>query len=135
MRHLTEVFYPKDVYKALMDELPTKYNSKGTGVLLAVGKDGPVGCGMYHGLNAEDAEIKRVFVSEDGRGKGVGTALSKALIARISESGYRRILLDTNPAFRAARNVYEALGFTQRGPYADMPEDVAELLVFYELKL
>ena len=135
MRDLTEVFYPQDVYAKLMDDLPQKYSVEGTGVVLAVGEDGPFGCGMYHGLNAKDAEIKRVFVTETGRGKGVGKALSDALITRIRADGYRRILLDTNPDFTAARRVYEALGFKQRGPYSEMPDGVAELLVYYELTL
>ena len=86
-------------------------------------------------LTAEDAEIKRVFVSPEGRGTGLGQHISQALIDAVSADGYRRVLLDTNRVFTPARQLYEKLGFRPCGPYSDIPPDVAAQLVFYELVL
>lgn len=135
MRHLTQVYYPEAAYARLMSDLPAKYGKPRHAVLLAETAGQPVGCGMYHPITTEDAEIKRLFIAQDGRGRGIGQALSQALVDHIHRDGYRRILLDTNPDFTAARRLYEKLGFQARGPYTDLPKDVAEMLVFYELKL
>jgi len=53
-----------------------------------------------------------IAVSEDYRGKGVGTALFKALIEYAKNNHYQRIrldVIDTNPD---ARRLYERLGFS-----------------------
>ena len=118
-----------------MQDMPKKYGVAGAKVLLAFQGVNALGCGMYHCLNARDVEIKRVFVSPESRGSGAGKALSKALIQAAKSDGYERILLDTNPRFSAARSLYEQLGFIERGPYSDMPDGVAEKLVYYELTL
>ncbi|MFK7744157.1 MAG: GNAT family N-acetyltransferase [Roseobacter sp.] len=134
-RDLASVYYPVPVYQALMQALPQKYGAAGAKLMLAF--DGPdaFGCGMYHGLTAQDVEIKRVYISPKARGKGAGEALSMALVEAAKSDGYKRILLDTNPRFTAARSLYEKLGFVSRGPYADMPDGVADKLVYYELTL
>lgn len=129
------VFYPKETYGALMDALP-EMHAQPRGVILLVEQDGvPVGCGMIHPLNAKDAEIKRVYVSDAARGMGAGFLLSEGLIAHARQAGYARILLDTNAQFAHARRLYEKLGFKARGPYADLPEGTEDALVFYEFTL
>lgn len=135
MRHLTQVFYPEAAYAALLNDLPAKHGGPGSGIVLAWRDGVAIGCGMYHGLNPDDAEIKRVFVVPEGRGTGAGEAISRALIGAARSDGYSRVLLDTNPDFTSARSLYEKLGFRGCDSYTDMPEDIARMLVFYELKL
>ncbi len=135
MRQIVEVFYPIDAYGALMDSLPVKHARPKGIVLLAEQDSVPKGCGMYHPLNPEECEIKRVFVRSDLRGGGAGEKLSRALIEQAREDGYSRILLDTNASFAGARKLYEKLGFQQRGPYSDIPAETLPFLVFYELSL
>ncbi|WP_298969761.1 GNAT family N-acetyltransferase [uncultured Roseobacter sp.] len=135
MQQLVEAFYPEDVYTALMDALPVKHARPYGTILLAELNGAAVGCGMYHPLNKQDAEIKRVFVAEAARGTGAGQKLSQALIDQARADGYRRILLDTNKTFAPARGLYEKLGFENRGPYSALPPGTAEYLTFYELTL
>lgn len=135
VRRLAEFYYPTDEYAALMDAMAEKYAAPGHGIVLAARGDLALGCGMYHPLNADDAEIKRVFVTPEGRGMGLGHDISQALIDAVRADGYRRVLLDTNRVFAPARRLYEKLGFRPCGPYSDIPPDVAAQLVFYELIL
>ncbi|MEM9576200.1 MAG: GNAT family N-acetyltransferase [Pseudomonadota bacterium] len=135
MRSIVDTFYPLEAYAALIDSLAEKH-ARPKGIILLAEQDGTaIGCGMYHPLNGEDCEIKRVFLRDTARGSGTGEALSRALIEQAREDGYRRILLDTNAKFTGARKLYEKLGFAQRNAYSDIPADVLPYLVFYELKL
>ncbi|MFK7868025.1 MAG: GNAT family N-acetyltransferase [Roseobacter sp.] len=128
-------FYPADSYDALIVSLPEKH-ARPKGTILIAELDGTaIGCAMIQPLNDDDAEIKRVFVDPAAQGNRTGEALSKALIAQAKEDGYRRILLDTTRASHPARRLYEKLGFVPRGPYAEIPDDVVDLFVFFEMNL
>lgn len=135
LRPLMETFYPEDAYARLMEGLAEKH-ARPQGIILLAELDGaPVGCGMTHALNAQDAEIKRVFVRPEARGTGAGQALSQALVDQARVDGYSRVLLDTAAAFKGAQRLYERLGFQARGPYTELPEGTADKLVFYEYQL
>ena len=130
-----EHHYDPDSYAQLMKDLPVKHARPKGCILLAENDEALVGCGMIQPLNDADAEIKRVYIAPSAQGKGAGEALTRALIDQTREDGYERILLDTTKTSTPARKLYEKLGFSQRGPYAEMPEDIAVLMVFYELGL
>ncbi len=135
MRSIVDAFYPLEAYTDLMDSLAKKH-ARPKGIVLLAEQDGAaIGCGMYHPLNNDACEIKRVFVRDTARGSGAGEALSRALIDQACQDSYKRILLDTNAKFNSARKLYEKLGFEQRGAYSDIPADVLPYLVFYELNL
>ena len=135
MRHIVNLYYPLDVYTALMDDLPVKHARPRGAIYVSEYKGLLEGCGMYHPLSEQDCEIKRVFVRENLRGMGAGESLSLALIEQARADGYKRILLDTRSAFTGARKLYEKLGFSERGPYSDTPPDAVRNMSFYELTL
>lgn len=111
-------------------------HSRPRGAVLLAELDGhPVGCGMVHPLSSQDAEFKRVYVAQSARGTGLGRALTQELIDRARKDGYSRVLLDTTIESRAAARLYEKMGFQARGPYADLPETLEKVLLFYELYL
>ncbi|KIN61265.1 Acetyltransferase [Sulfitobacter noctilucae] len=131
-REITETFYPVDTYTALMDDLP-RLHARPTGIiLLARGAEGtPLGCGMTHALDAQTSEIKRVFVSDAARGRGVAADICTALIAQAKTDGYKRVVLDTSKSLHAAQRLYTRLGFTACGPYQPIPSEVLPELLFY----
>ena len=69
----------------------------------------------------DTAEIKRLYVTPEGRGHGLARALCTTVIAHAHRLGYREILLDTLTSMHAAQRLYRTLGFTETAPYNDAP--------------
>lgn len=133
---LTETFYPETKYRQLMDTLATEHARPQGIILLAEDANGTaIGCGMTHSLDDETSEIKRVFVTDAARGKGVARALCSALLIQARSDGFKRVVLDTSKSLTTAQRLYVSLGFQPRGPYQPIPADVLPHLVFYELPL
>lgn len=132
---ITETFYPIPKYTALMDRLATEH-ARPTGIiLLATLNSKPAGCAMTHALDAHSSEIKRLFVTPEARGHGIACKLVTACMEHARSDGFARILLDTSITLAPARALYANMGFTERGPYQDIPEDVLPHLVFFEAQL
>src|SRR5271157_215686 len=75
----------------------------------------PVGCGAFvnHGLYTE---IKRMFVSPDLRGKGIGWRILKELETRARADGLMISRLETGVSQPAALMLYERSGYKRRKP-------------------
>ncbi len=135
-RDITETFYPRPKYEALMADLPQVHARPKGIILLAEDGDGtPVGCGMSQDLGQGMSEIKRVFVADAARGKGVARKICTTLIDQARADGFNKIVLDTSKQLAAAQILYDRLGFAQRGPYQPIPQDILPQLMFYELPL
>ena len=61
---------------------------------------------------APDCWLEDLYVEEQARGRGLGTALVTLACERASVRGARRIELDTNEDNRGAIALYESLGFS-----------------------
>lgn len=86
-----------------------------------------VGCGAIRLLEPTTAEVKRMFVEPDLRGKGVGWAVLVALEAAANELGVRRLVLETGIYQDAAIALYRRAGFTRVdcwGEYTTSPTSV-----------
>jgi GNAT superfamily N-acetyltransferase len=104
-------------------ELPVEYGPPVGVALLARDGEGGAALGVV-GIRrfAEgDAELKRMYVRPDGRGRGAGRALAAAAVESARLLGYRRVLLDTVASMTTAIAVYEALGFAEIGAYRHNP--------------
>src|SRR2546426_10534778 len=83
----------------------------GRGTFLVVYRRGtPVGCGALRLLDAETAELKRMYVSPIVRGSGLGRRLVAALEAEARALGVRRLVLETGVRQAAALALYRATG-------------------------
>lgn len=70
--------------------------AEGRGAFLVAYADGkPAGCGAIRRQDADTAEIKRMYVSPDIRGRGIGRAVLAALEAEGRRLGVSRIVLET----------------------------------------
>lgn len=90
------------------------------------------GCVALRRLDADTAEIKRLYVRAPYRGSGLGRALALAAIDAARETAARRVVLDTLPSMRPAHALYRSLGFRETGHYLDDPTPGA---VCYALSL
>ena len=82
------------------------------GAFLMAEQDGMcIGCVALRQFTQDSCEMKRLYVSPNGRGQGVGRTLAEGIISAARQLGYARMLLDTLPAMREAHSLYAALGF------------------------
>ena len=121
--------------EAELASLPGAYGPP-TGRLLLAYYDGKAaGTVAMRDLGDRICEMKRMFVYEKFRGKGIGRALTMALINEARTLGYSHMRLDTGPRHYAAQGLYRSLGFQEIPPYYEVPEDFRSMSVFMELDL
>ncbi len=110
-------------FAAELAGLPGQYAPPAGALLLARGGDGePLGCAGLRPTGEPDiAEMKRLFVRPEGRGRGLGVALVEAIVAVAERIGYGEVRLDTLPEMAAAIALYERSGFVRTRPYYDTP--------------
>jgi GNAT superfamily N-acetyltransferase len=92
--------------------------------LVAYAGDAPVGCGAVRRLDAETAELKRMYVAPSHRGRGVGRRLVEALEAEARRLGVSRVVLETGSRLDRAIKMYTGLGYAPiplYGEYLDSP--------------
>ena len=81
----------------------------------------PVACGALKTVEPGVADIKRMWVGEAVRGRGVGRRLLRRLIAEARAMGFRRVRLDTNRALAEAIAIYRSEGFAEVPAFNDEP--------------
>lgn len=113
-------------------KLPGVYARPEGRLLLALAGDAAIGCVGLRRLTEGTGEVKRLYVSPEHRGGGIGRRLMETLIHEARAIGYRRLRLDTLPRMDAARRLYVSLGFRITGPYYATP---LEGTVFMEIIL
>ena len=108
---------------AELDDLQNEYGPPGGALLLARDEEDVrfVGCVAVRRFSDDACEMKRLYVSPGGRGRGLGRILAEAVIAAARRLGYRRMLLDTLPSMQEARRLYLSLGFQPVPPYRFNP--------------
>jgi drug/metabolite transporter (DMT)-like permease/GNAT superfamily N-acetyltransferase len=87
------------------------------GTFLVVYEDGEaIACGGIRALDDGAAELKRMYVVPDARGRGVGAELLARLEDEARRLGYRRLRLDTASQLKEAQALYRGAG------YAEVPD-------------
>jgi GNAT superfamily N-acetyltransferase len=90
---------------------PEAFSGPGAAFLVLYDGGSPAGCGALRPLGEGTGEIKRMFVSASGRGRGHGRRLLEALERRAAAAGHRRIRLFTTDVLHEARGLYAAAGY------------------------
>ncbi len=96
-----------------------------------------VGCGGV-ALFADFAEVKRMYVREAARGRGVAQALLTRIETTVREAGLGLLRLETGERQPAALKLYARAGFQPCeafGAYAAMPPQAVVTSVFMEKPL
>ena len=91
------------------------------GVLLVARLRGePVGCGALR-FYGEAVDVKRMWVSPEVRGLGLGRRLLHELEERARATGAAVVRLETNRSLREAISLYRASGYEEVAPFNDEP--------------
>ncbi|MBP6377847.1 MAG: GNAT family N-acetyltransferase [Kaistella sp.] len=69
-------------------------------------EENPVGCGAIKGYDGETAEIKRMFVIPEFRGKGYATAILNELEQWAEELQFKKVILETGTGQKEAIKLY-----------------------------
>jgi ribosomal protein S18 acetylase RimI-like enzyme len=103
--------------------LPGRYAAPDGELLLARDRNGaPLGCVGLRPMEPEGfCEMKRLYVSPQDRGLGLGKSLIVAIIGEAKRIGYSEMRLDTLPTMAEAISLYERAGFRPIAPYYRTP--------------
>lgn len=94
-------------------EDPERHVLDGGGCILFARVGGQIvaTCGLRR-LAGQTFELTKMAVADEFQGRGIGTALARAVIARARQMGARKLVLETNSRLAPALHVYRKLGFT-----------------------
>ncbi|WIJ46435.1 GNAT family N-acetyltransferase [Curtobacterium citreum] len=97
--------------------------------VVAYDDDRPVGCGGLRRIDddGDDVrfEVKHVYVTPAGRGRGVATAVMGALEDAARGFGATSVVLDTNDSLVAAGAMYRGRGYERVAPFNENPNATA----------
>jgi ribosomal protein S18 acetylase RimI-like enzyme len=120
-------------FQAELTGLPAPYNPPAGCLLIARRESAPVGVVGLKPLDPGIAEIKRLYVTPEARGAGLGRALAERALAEARAKNYDRVRLDTHrPSMAEAIALYRRLGFAEIPPYGP---DLAGQIAFFEKQL
>ena len=121
---LREHYPPEECYSFEPEEL-TQEN-----VTFWMAREGDTPMGIVALVNYGDyGEIKRLYVPGHGRGRGVAKALMNTLEDAARAENLPCIRLETGPKLAPAVALYQALGYTKRGPFGDYADHPSSLFM------
>ncbi|HOD11290.1 MAG TPA: GNAT family N-acetyltransferase, partial [Flavobacterium sp.] len=86
-----------------------------------------VGCGAFKEYEPTVAEIKRMFVLPEKRGKGIASTVLNALEIWAKENGFQHAVLETSNQLTNAISLYQKSGYEiipNYGQYIDVESSV-----------
>ena len=119
-------------YDDELKHLEHKYGLPDGRLYIALDGNTVFGCVGLRRLDAENCELKRMFVRPGFRGRGLSRLLLERVLADARGIGYRAMLLDTLPQLTAAIALYHKYGFQEIPCYNDSP---VEKTYFFRLDL
>ena len=96
-------------------------------VIVAYDNDVPVGSASFKKYDDECAEVKRVFVKQAYRGKGISNKLMELIENVARKQGYQYLILESGEPLVAAMALYRKIGYKvipNYGQYKDMPGSI-----------
>jgi len=105
-KYLTNIFGVKQQYYSRLNVI----NNSST-VVVAYVNDEAAGCGCLREFDAETIEVKRMFVPELYRGKGIGSRILVELEKWARELGYKYAILETGTVLKDAIALYKKSGY------------------------
>jgi DNA-binding MarR family transcriptional regulator/GNAT superfamily N-acetyltransferase len=89
--------------------------------LVAILRGEPIGCGALKFHGDTPTELKRMWVSPNARGLGVGRRLLGELESQAAQHGSDAVRLETNRTLTEAIAMYRSAGYREVRPFNDEP--------------
>jgi ribosomal protein S18 acetylase RimI-like enzyme len=116
-----------------LKNLPGEYASPRGALLLAFSDGELAGCCALRPLNVaaypKAAEMKRLFVRPDYRGKGIARKLVYEILRMARAKDYDYVVLDTLNTMKEAQALYVLIGFRDIPPYYENPIEGARYML------
>jgi putative acetyltransferase len=95
-----------------------------------------LGCGALKQLSADHGEVKSMHTAQRMRGRGVGKAMLRHILASARARGMLRLSLETGAweYFQPARALYANHGFVECAPFADYVLDPNSVFMSLDLR-
>ena len=84
-------------------------------------------------LENETAELAKMAVCEEAKGKQVGSLLGESVIERARARGFQTLVLESNRKLTPAMSLYKKLGFVEK-PFPH-PSEYSRADIYMELSL
>ena len=97
------------------------YNVPHGSLIIAYSDKNPVGCVAIRNNEKDIAELKRMFILPEHRGKKTGRKLLEIALDKAKQLGYKKVRLDTLSSMTRARQLYHSFGFYEIAPYCFNP--------------
>jgi ribosomal protein S18 acetylase RimI-like enzyme len=113
-------------FQNIDDELinfPQKYEEPYGTFVVAKDNDNIVGCVGLKKLDESICEMKRLFVNDKYKGKGIGRKLVEIIIEEAKNKNYKRMRLDTLRTMGNALKIYSKNNFYEIKPYYTNPNN------------
>jgi ribosomal protein S18 acetylase RimI-like enzyme len=104
-----------------LTSLPGKYSEPEGAIIVAEAGGGLCGCVALKKIGEGICEMKRLFVKDAFKGKGIGRELVRRIIDEGRSKGYRFMRLDTLESMKPALALYRSFGFSETTAYVYNP--------------
>jgi GNAT superfamily N-acetyltransferase len=108
-------------FESELRNVSTLYANPDGAFIIAFHNSDPVGCFGIKKIDSEICELKRMYLSRDARGLGLGEKLLKEAIQIAAKLNYKKMRLDTLPTMTSAIHLYQKVGFKEIHPYRFNP--------------
>lgn len=132
---ISELFVVEDADRAVLVDAERSIVAAGGTVLIARDGEQRIGCVALLRVGEGVAELAKMAVAPEHRGRGIGRRLITAAIDVARESGVRRLVLESNSSLIPAVRMYESVGFRHVPAETHAPTPYARADVFMDLDL
>ena len=138
--------YPKDwpvegnpmdpeKFEEILADLPQIHARPLGAILIAYVAGRPAGCVMYNQAQGQTSEFNRMFVSDNGRGHGIGRLLLKRMFQEMVNDGYSKVIFSSATFLTHARKMYQDAGFSGMPHPPGFPDEWCQYVYFMERDL
>jgi ribosomal protein S18 acetylase RimI-like enzyme len=115
-----------------ISDLPAQYSEPTGCIIMCYENDRPIGCVGLRKFSDGICEMKRLYLKNEARRKGIGRTLTEKVIEKAKRYGYKKMQLDTIETMKEAISLYKSMGFREISAYRYNP---VKGVIYMELEL